>query len=139
MPGPTPTQRIEELRRDLDKLTALVEKNDAVNTVGHKALDEELAEMKEGVNSFREKFTDFLKSSVDHEGRIKALEKASPGRWRYIDHAGGSRGAHQGTRKGLRSPLAIRPDCGFLRQHLHLRRRGRGGYRHRAGEEVATG
>ena len=83
MPGPTPTQRIEELRRDLDKLTALVEKNDAVNTVGHKALDEKMAEMKEGVNSFREKFTDFLKSSVDHEGRIKALEKGSDRRWQF--------------------------------------------------------
>lgn len=78
---PTAKQLIDELKRELDKLTAAAEKQRDLNDFAHGAFDSQLKEAKEKADRSDERVRGLEIKTVDLEGRVKALEKGTDRNW----------------------------------------------------------
>jgi DNA repair exonuclease SbcCD ATPase subunit len=78
---PTAKQLIDELKRELDKLTAAAEKQRDLNDFAHGAFDSQLKEAKERVEKIEERVRVGELKLTDLEGRVKALEKGTDRNW----------------------------------------------------------
>jgi len=83
VPGPTLAQRIEELRRELDRLSAIVERQDAVGAVTQRATGEQIGELKDAVLRIQQQITELTKACTELDGRANALEKGSDRIWQF--------------------------------------------------------
>ena len=81
MATPSPTQRIQELQREVDKLQGTVERNYHVNVVEHRKLEERLGELREALNKFQEKLASLDVCQTELQGRCIALEKGADRSW----------------------------------------------------------
>ncbi|MEO2089381.1 MAG: hypothetical protein ABGY75_07780 [Gemmataceae bacterium] len=79
--SPSAKQLIDELKRELDKLTAAVENQRGLNDVAHTSLDSQLKETKEKVEKIEERVRVGEIKLTDLEGRVKALEKGTDRNW----------------------------------------------------------
>ena len=83
MPGPTPTQRIEELRRDLGILSATVSKEHALLNQSGLTQEQKINTLEAQLQKLQERQQETLIKLASLEERTKALEKGTDRTWQF--------------------------------------------------------
>lgn len=81
MAMPSPTQRIQELQREADKLGGTVGRNEHVNAVEHRQFEERLGEFREAIAKLTEKIASLDVGLTELQSRVTALETSTNRSW----------------------------------------------------------